>query len=132
MERCSIPISAPSPCSGEAPSGQRQSNLAPAAGSLARAGAGKGETAGASAGIREAGEAMSRNIYLVDGKNGFGHRRPCNDCRRDVVRAGHWYMARPEIWEGKLGLGWDDNLCLDCLEKRLGRKLRAGFGDIVP
>jgi hypothetical protein len=73
---------------------------------------------------------MSINLYLVDRKNGFGHRRPCNDCRRDVVRLGHWYMASPKIWKHKLGLGWDDNLCLDCLEKRLGRKLRTGLRDV--
>jgi hypothetical protein len=72
--------------------------------------------------------------YFVDRKNGFGHRRRCNDCRRDVVRMGHWYMASPTLWGKQLGLGWDDNLCLDCLEKRLGRKLRPGiFGsDVSP
>ena len=32
-------------------------------------------------------------------------------------------MVTPQIWEGQLGLNWDDNLCLDCLEVRLGRKL---------
>ena len=45
---------------------------------------------------------------------------PCNDCRVDVAASGDWYMAQYHAWEG-LGLGWNDNLCIACLEKRLGR-----------
>jgi hypothetical protein len=58
-------------------------------------------------------------------------RYPCNDCRRDCARIGHWYMAETNLWEKQLGLGWKDNLCLDCLEKRLGRPLR-GWDDVTP
>lgn len=56
---------------------------------------------------------------------------PCNDCGVDVLAIGDWYLARPEIRQG-LGLGWEDNLCLACLEKRLGRKLRPGLLDVGP
>jgi hypothetical protein len=50
-------------------------------------------------------------------------RYRCNDCSVNVVTAGEFYMLRPEIWGDQLGLGWDDNLCIGCLEKRLGRKV---------
>jgi hypothetical protein len=49
----------------------------------------------------------------------------CNDCGVNVIRAGEYYMLSPEIWEDKLHLKWDDNLCIGCLEARLGRKLRC-------
>jgi hypothetical protein len=48
-----------------------------------------------------------------------------------VLRTGNWYMATPKLWGKKLGLGWNDNLCIACLEKRLGRKVKA-FKDILP
>ena len=54
----------------------------------------------------------------------------CNDCGVDVWESGDWYMAPSKIWGDKLGLGWDDNLCLTCLERRLGRPVK--LGDIVP
>src|SRR5262245_29613061 len=41
----------------------------------------------------------------------------CNDCSVNVLEIGDWYLARPEIWENELGLGWGDNLCIACLEK---------------
>ena len=52
----------------------------------------------------------------------------CNDCRVDIVKLGEFYMLNPEIWEGELGLGWDDNLCIGCLEKRLGRQVGPMLG----
>jgi hypothetical protein len=55
----------------------------------------------------------------------------CLDCGVNVVTSGDWYMATSEIWE-KLGLGWEDNLCVACLEKRLGRKLRPMLQDVHP
>jgi hypothetical protein len=58
-------------------------------------------------------------------------RYPCNDCGVDVLTIGDWYMASPEIWEKQLGLGWGDNLCITCLERRLGRPLRPGWGEDV-
>ena len=45
----------------------------------------------------------------------------CNDCGVDVVAAGEYYMLRSDIWKEQLGLGWSDNLCIGCLEQRLGR-----------
>jgi hypothetical protein len=59
-------------------------------------------------------------------------RFPCNDCEVDCLKIGDWYMAPPRIWEDRLGLSWQDNLCIACLEKRLGRKLRPGVLDIGP
>jgi hypothetical protein len=56
----------------------------------------------------------------------------CNDCGIDVLAIGDWYLAHPRIWKDELGLGWDDNLCLACLEKRLGRPLRPGILDVGP
>ncbi len=57
-------------------------------------------------------------------------RYRCNDCGVNVVEIGDWYMATPKIWRQQLGLGWDDNLCIACLEQRLGR--RVGRADIGP
>ncbi len=54
----------------------------------------------------------------------------CNDCGVDVLAIGDWYMARPEVWH-KLGLTWSDNLCVACLDRRLGRPARA-WQDITP
>jgi hypothetical protein len=47
----------------------------------------------------------------------------CNDCGVDCVKIGEYYMAGPELWTDQLGLGFDDNLCIGCLEKRLGRRM---------
>jgi hypothetical protein len=55
-------------------------------------------------------------------------RYACNDCAVNVVTAGEFYMLHPAIWEDHLGLGWDDNLCIGCLEARLGRKV--SFADM--
>jgi hypothetical protein len=38
-------------------------------------------------------------------------------------------MLSAEIWKSELGLGWDDNLCIACIEVRLGRQLRLDAGD---
>jgi hypothetical protein len=55
---------------------------------------------------------------------------PCNDCGVNCLEIGDWYLAKSEIWEKALGLGWSDNLCIACLEKRLGRRLRRGLRDV--
>jgi hypothetical protein len=47
----------------------------------------------------------------------------CSDCGVNVVTIGEFYMLNPDIWGGQLQLGWDDNLCIGCLERRLGRKV---------
>jgi hypothetical protein len=58
-------------------------------------------------------------------------RSPCMDCgidtmpgRKKAVAAGRcdYYMVHDEIWE-QAGAGDDANLCVGCLEQRLGRKL---------
>jgi hypothetical protein len=51
-------------------------------------------------------------------------RYKCNDCDDNVLDVGDWYLANPDIWRG-LGLEWDDNLCIPCLQKRLGAQQTA-------
>jgi hypothetical protein len=56
---------------------------------------------------------------------GYPKKRPvciCNECGVDCAKIGEWYMASPKIWDA-LHLGWDDNLCIGCLEQRLGRRI---------
>jgi hypothetical protein len=55
---------------------------------------------------------------------------PCNDCRKDIAKSGDWYWCDSKIWK-RLGLGERDNLCIPCLDKRLGREARFPQ-DIVP
>ena len=51
----------------------------------------------------------------------------CLDCRGDLREIGEYYMVHKEVWaaafknDGKVL--WNVNLCIGCLEKRLGRKL---------
>jgi hypothetical protein len=47
----------------------------------------------------------------------------CNDCNVNVLTAGEFYVLKQDIWEKQLSLGWTDNLCVGCLEARLGRKI---------
>jgi hypothetical protein len=49
----------------------------------------------------------------------------CKDCGLNVITAGEYYMVSPRLWEDKLHLKWTDNLCIGCLETRIGRKLRG-------
>lgn len=58
----------------------------------------------------------------------FLDRHRCKDCGLNVIKAGEYYMVNSAIWEKQLGLTWSDNLCIGCLESRLGRKLK-GLGD---
>jgi hypothetical protein len=48
-------------------------------------------------------------------------RCKCNDCGVNVIEAGDYTMLKFEIWEDQFGLRWEDNLCVACIEKRLGR-----------
>jgi len=50
-------------------------------------------------------------------------RHVCKDCRRNVIKLGDYCMISSEIWEEQFKLGWDDNLCIMCIEERLGRTL---------
>jgi hypothetical protein len=48
----------------------------------------------------------------------------CLDCHVGIYQVGHFCMLTDPIWE-KTGLGYlDGMLCLDCIEKRIGRPLR--------
>jgi hypothetical protein len=50
----------------------------------------------------------------------------CKDCGENVIERGDYCMIATSIWEGTLKLSWDDNLCIGCIERRLGRqRLRA-------
>ena len=53
----------------------------------------------------------------------------CNDCGVNVIEAGDYCMLRPRIWRDTFGLGITDNLCLACIEKRLGRAI--AIGDVI-
>jgi hypothetical protein len=57
----------------------------------------------------------------VSRKESGSHR--CLDCDTNVIRAGDYCMLNPELWEDRLGLEGGDNLCVACIEKRLGREL---------
>src|SRR5262245_26946734 len=58
------------------------------------------------------------------------YKLPCDCCGFEIIEGGEYCMIHPKIWEDKLGLGWNDNLCIGCVEKRLGRKLK-GWRDII-
>ena len=51
-------------------------------------------------------------------------RHKCLDCGINVIKAGDYCLLNSKIWKNQLGLGWNDNLCIACIEARLGRKLR--------
>jgi hypothetical protein len=51
-------------------------------------------------------------------------RHRCLDCGVNVIEAGDYCMLRAKIWEGELDLREDDNLCIACVEARLGHKLQ--------
>jgi hypothetical protein len=55
----------------------------------------------------------------------------CNDCGVNVLVTGEFCMVHPDIWEDQLGLGWDDNLCIGCIEARLGRRLKGLCPDFM-
>jgi hypothetical protein len=61
-------------------------------------------------------------------------RHKCRDCGVNVIKAGDYYMLKSSIWRDQFGLGWDDNLCIACVEARLGRKLIGmhDFASIPP
>ena len=65
--------------------------------------------------------------------NQISHRHwRCADCKQNVIKLGDFCMVVPKLWR-KLKLTWDDNLCLPCIEKRLGRNLRPkDFPSVQP
>jgi len=58
-------------------------------------------------------------------------RHRCIDCGVNVIEIGDYCMISPEIWQRKFGLGWRDNLCIACIERRLGRPLSVACGDFA-
>ena len=68
-----------------------------------------------------------RKLYRFTLKEIDRHR--CMDCGVNVIKIGDYCLLNPQIWEDELGLKWNDNLCIACIEKRLGRRLEAGFKD---
>jgi hypothetical protein len=76
---------------------------------------------------------MTRNIYPTIHKFSASDVAACkcNDCGTNVIKDGSYCMLHPRIWEKKFGLGWNDNLCLACIEARLGRKLSMARLDFI-
>jgi hypothetical protein len=59
-------------------------------------------------------------------------RHKCIGCGVNVIKIGDYCMLSGKIWDDVLHLGWDDNMCIACVEARLGRKLRPLFqGDFT-
>jgi hypothetical protein len=57
----------------------------------------------------------------------------CLDCGLDTIKAGHYYMVADHVWAASGLLGDGGMLCLDCLQRRLGRELvLQDFTAIVP
>lgn len=50
----------------------------------------------------------------------------CMDCGNDISIWGiaEWFMVSNSVWE-RSGAGKEDDLCVGCLEKRIGRKLTS-------
>lgn len=57
----------------------------------------------------------------------FSHREidrhKCIGCGVNVIEIGDYCMLKSEIWEDKLHLKWEDNMCVACIEARIERKL---------
>lgn len=49
----------------------------------------------------------------------------CLDCGVDTDAIDEYYMVLDPIWESATDGGADGHLCIECLERRLGRALRA-------
>lgn len=47
----------------------------------------------------------------------------CVDCNKDTMNSVDYYMVTDAVWE-KHGVG-NDMLCIGCIEKRIGHKLKA-------
>lgn len=48
----------------------------------------------------------------------------CDDCGADCIEIGEYIILQPDAWQRNLGLRWSNNLCVGCIEKRLGRRLQ--------
>jgi hypothetical protein len=52
-------------------------------------------------------------------------RTCCRDCARDTTNIGHWDMVWDHVWAASELRREDGVLCLDCLQRRLGREFDA-------
>jgi hypothetical protein len=50
-------------------------------------------------------------------------RHKCIGCGVNVIKIGDYCMLNSDLWKRKLHLKWEDNMCLACIEARIGRKL---------
>jgi hypothetical protein len=77
-------------------------------------------------------EQMTMTKYLACFKflGEYIARYKCRDCGVNVIEAGDYCLLNDDIWKRQLRLRWKDNLCIECIEKRLGRKLK--FIDFNP
>lgn len=61
----------------------------------------------------------------------------CMECHINTLASGHYYMLKNELWEQitsksfKGHLGIKGMLCLNCVEKRLGRQLTENDFDLT-
>jgi hypothetical protein len=74
--------------------------------------------------VSEQSTLFSIDAYTVQGEKGL-----CLDCSRDTLRSGDYYMLRDDVWR-EANPSVEGMLCLDCLEKRLGRGV--GWWDLSP
>jgi hypothetical protein len=51
-------------------------------------------------------------------------RHRCLDCGVNVIREGQYCLLNGGVWERALGLTGNDNMCIPCIEARLGRHLK--------
>ena len=76
----------------------------------------------------------SLNLFELNPRYKFSSREiarhKCIDCGVNVIEIGDYCMLTPKIWNDKFHLKWTDNLCIKCIEARLGRRLRPGLLDL--
>jgi hypothetical protein len=77
------------------------------------------------------------NSYAFSKKVVALARFNCLGCGINVIKAGDYCMLTPHVWRDQLHLEWEDNMCVKCIELRIGRKLRpmlsgdfAGFPNV--
>jgi hypothetical protein len=58
-------------------------------------------------------------------------RFKCLGCSVNVIEAGDFCMLNADIWQDQLHLGWEDNMCIACIEVRIGRKLGPMLPDFA-
>ena len=51
--------------------------------------------------------------------------RKCDDCGNNLAANHEFYMVKNEIWEEAGKENGEGDLCINCLEDRIGRKLNS-------